>query len=546
MRLVVLAIGLLLAAFPSPATADGPKATADPAKVYGFTTVWPLHLSLSAKEFAALEPAAVGFPGLGGPPRTPNKPADKAADVHKGGSFGIEYPWVRGELSADGKTYPEVGLRYKGGGSYLASIGKLRRNFKVDLDRHRADQRFHGLKTLNLNAGAADPTRVRESLAYAAYRAAGVPAPRTAFAELTLTVPGKHDRVLVGTYTLIEQVDKAFLKERFRDDTGLLMKPEVRFGARAPLTYQGDAWEPYQAALQPKREPTKAEAERVVAFLKLVDRGTDEQFRREIGDYLDVDAFLRFLGVTALVVNLDSFFTGGHNAFLYLRPDTNKVVFIPWDVDLAFGGFFLLGSPDQQADLSLTHPYPGEHKLVDRLMAIPEMQERYRKVVRELTTTAFSKERLLADLEAVEKATREPLAREKKAAEARNEAAGFGFPGFPAGPPPDLRGWVDKRLASATAQLDGKSKGTIPAGFQFGGGGAARPRPGEVLPGPARDALRLTPEQKRKFDELQRDIDRRVDELLTEEQRAQWKRMRESAAKGPQGGQFGPPKKGPG
>ena len=38
-----------------------------------------------------------------------------------------------------------------------------------------------------------DPTRGREALAYAVFRAAGVPAPRTAFAEVTLTVPGKYD-----------------------------------------------------------------------------------------------------------------------------------------------------------------------------------------------------------------------------------------------------------------------------------------------------------------------------------------------------------------
>jgi spore coat protein H len=316
---------------------------------------------------------------------------------------------------------------------------------------------------------------------------------------------------------------------------------------RGPLAYQGDAWEPYQDALKPKREPTRAEADQVIGFIKLVDRGTDEQFRAEIGNYLDVDAFLRFVAVTALTVNLDSFFTGGHNAYVYLRPDTKKFVFIPWDVDLSFGGFFLFGQPDQQADISLTHPYPNENKLVDRLLAVPGMQDRYKAVVKELTTTAFSKEKLSAELAAIEKVTKEPLAREAKAAGARKESTGmpFGFPGAQPGSPPDLRAWVDKRLASANAQLEGKSQGTIPAGFQFGGPpGGARPRPGDVVPGPVRDTLRLTPEQRRKFDELQREVDRRVEDLLTEDQRSQWKRLREAGPKGPPGkGPFG---KGPG
>src|SRR4051812_31745860 len=128
MRSVVLAGLLLVLAHPLSA-AD----KEDPAKVFGFTNVWQLHLNLSAKEFAALEPAGIGFPGFGGPggpPKAPAKPTDR--DVPKGGSFGIEYPWAHAELAAEGKTYKDVGLRYKGGGSYVMSNGKLRRNFKVD------------------------------------------------------------------------------------------------------------------------------------------------------------------------------------------------------------------------------------------------------------------------------------------------------------------------------------------------------------------------------------------------------------------------------
>src|SRR5204862_1195638 len=178
---------------------------------------------------------------------------------------------------------------------------------------------------------------------------------------------------------------------------------------RGPLAYTGDDWGPYKAALGPKREPTQAEARRVVEFVKLIDRAGDEQFRAEIGSYLDVDEFLRFLAVTALLANTDSFFTGGHNAYIYLDPGANKFAFIPWDLDLSFGGFFMFGPPDQQADLSLTHPYPGEHKLVDRLLAVKEIGERYRRVLRELTGTAFAKDRVLKDIEAAERATKELL-----------------------------------------------------------------------------------------------------------------------------------------
>ena len=144
-----------------------------------------------------------------------------------------------------------------------------------------------------------------------------------------------------------------------------------------------------------------------------------------------------------------------------------------------------MGTADQLMDLSLTHPYPGENKLVDRLLAIKDVSEKYQKLLKELSEKVFTKEQLLKEIEAIEKVTKEPLAKEKKAAEARKEApAGFGPPGGAAPQPPDLRTFAEKRTASVAAQLAGKSKGYVPAGFGFGpppgggggpGGGGAEP-----------------------------------------------------------------------
>jgi putative membrane-bound dehydrogenase-like protein len=79
----------------------------------------------------------------------------------------------------------------------------------------------------------------------------------------------------------------------------------------------------------------------------------------------------------------------------------------------------------------------------------------------------FSKERLTKDIEAIEKATKEPLAKEKKAVDARKEKqGGFGPGGGPT--PPSLAVFAEKRTASIADQLAGKSKGYIPAGFGFG------------------------------------------------------------------------------
>ncbi len=220
--------------------------------------------------------------------------------------FGVEFPWVRAQLTQDDHGYGAVGLRYAGNASYMASAGGLKRSFFVDLERFgRPD--FHALSAVHLQSGALDPTKARETLAFALFRDAGVPAPRTVLADVTLTVPGEHSKAYLGLYTLVEAVDRAFLKDRFHTDKGLLLRPQ---GLRG-LDFLGDQWEQYRGRYRPLAEPTPEEAKRLIAFLRLVQRGDDVQFRKEIASYLDVDKVLRFMAVQALIANADGFFTLG-------------------------------------------------------------------------------------------------------------------------------------------------------------------------------------------------------------------------------------------
>ena len=245
-------------------------------------------------------------------------------------------------------------MRYKGNGTILETMRVAKKSIKLDLDRHNSKLEFDGLNTINLHSGVTDPSKARETLGYAAYRAAGVPAPRTGLAEVTLTVPGKYDREYLGLFTIVEPIDKPFLKHHYKSDKGLLMKPE-RVGG---LNYLGEDWERYKTTYQPKRDATPAEQKRVMDFTRFVNQSSDESFAREIGSYIDVDAFLRFMAVTALEANMDSFFTLGHNYCLYLHPDTNKFHFIPWDLDRSFANFGIFGTPEQMLDLSIMKPAP--------------------------------------------------------------------------------------------------------------------------------------------------------------------------------------------
>ncbi len=451
--------GILLAA-QSAGRADDAKAKgkASGAEIFGLTRVAKLHIEIPAEEYEAMQPPAPA--GFGAPPPAPRtkRPGERESVRNL---FGLEFPWARGALIAEGRTYKGVDLRYSGNASYMASAGGLKRSLMVDLDRSEIHE-FRGLHAFGLQSGALDPTKAREALAFALFREAGVPAPRTAMAEVTLTVPGSHDRAYLGLYTLVEPVDRAFLKDHFHTDKGMLLRPQ---GLRG-LDFLGDDWEKYRGPYRPLAEPGPDEARRLIDFVRLVQRGKDEEFRKEIASYLDIDRFLRFMAVQAMIANADGFFTLGYNYSLFLDPETNRFVFIPGDQELSFANFAMMGSADQLMDMSLARPYGAENRLADRLLAIKEIREDHQEILKELATTVFRKDRLLADFAAIEGATKAIVEREVAArAERAEPPVGFGPPGAPTAP--DLRTFAEKRTASIADQIAGKKTGYRPQ-FNFG------------------------------------------------------------------------------
>lgn len=446
----------------------GAKGEETRAGLFGLTRLVGIHLEIPAEEYQAMRPPAPA--GFGAPPRAPQpkKPGGRETERNL---FGLEFAWARGSLTAEGRTYTPVGLRYSGNASYMASAAGLKRPFLVELDRF-GPREFHGLRAIQLQAGPLDPTKAREALAFALFRAAGVPAPRTAMAEVTLTVPGRYDRAYLGLYTLVEPVDRSFLVDRFQTDKGLLLRPQGMRG----LDFLGDDWEKYRGPYRPLGEPTPEQAVRLIGFTRLVQQADDERFRKEIASYLDVDRFLRFMAVQALIANADGFFTLAYNYSLFLDPATNRFVFIPGDQELAFANFLMMGTADQLMNMSVARPYGGENRLADRLLAIKDVRDAYRTIVEDLARNVFRKEPFLADLAAIEAATKPILAREAAARAGRAEPPpGFGPPGAPTAP--DLRTFAEKRSASIADQLAGKADGYRPR-FNFGPpGGGAPPGP---------------------------------------------------------------------
>ncbi len=414
---------------------------------YSSTRVHQIHFDLTQEEWNAMAPVDSKNSQPSG---DSSSSTTVPRPVHRN-----RFPWSVGTISIDGQTFDGAGVRYKGNASFNLMRGSLKRNLKVKLDWTDKKQDVSGIETINFNAGGLDPSKLRDALGYSIFRKAGLPASRTTYAEVALTVPGLYEKVHLGLFTLVEQVNKSFLKSRFGSSKGLLMKPEGVLS----MDYRGEDWAAYESVYRPDDTPTPEQTKRVIEFAKLVNLGSEEEFEASIESYLDTEGFLRFIAVNALIVNLDTLLVMPQNYYLYLEPATNRFVFFPWDLDISFAGWPLGGPAEQQMQLSLRHPHAaGGHKLLDRLLSLPKYKNEYERIMSELVDGVFTETTLLNELNTLETAISGAIQRDKDAIKSRSER---GYPAPRGYRPPSLSTFVQKRHASIHDQQNGESFGYV-------------------------------------------------------------------------------------
>jgi hypothetical protein len=445
----------------APATAPVVHGLPSAKHIFDPTRVHVIHLSLLADGWRMMQPNS------GSPPR-PAKPATTRpatqpthADVerHHPSPRGLAYPYVRAAVEFDGTRLADAGLRFKGNASYAVSASAIRRPMKLEFDRFVEGGKLAGLTTLNLNNAASDPSIARETVTFAIFREMGMPAPRTGYALVYLTVPGQFEHEYLGLYTLIEEVDHHFLKRNFDRSDGLVLKPEGMRG----MAYLGDQWATGYARYNPRSDVDPQRAARVIALAKLINKADDATFAGQIGSYLDVPEFLRYVAVNSAIANLDSFLSTGHNYFLYFDPIDNRGRAIPWDMNLSFGGYSWVGSAEQQQHMSVTHAYADHNRLIERLLAVEAYERRYRADLSELAEGPMSESRM----------RERRLALEPVFAAADRAAQESGRVGSPTTQPsigmrlvaPELWSFVEARTHSIRRQLAGSEKGFLP-GFR--------------------------------------------------------------------------------
>jgi hypothetical protein len=384
----VCLIGLFAASLALLSAGPSARQDATPANVASITaaeffapaTVWTAHLSLSAEDWQAMQPrygsGGGGF-GFGGSRFLGPEGGRNGVAARQG----IEFDYVHATLRLGDWTFRDVAVRYKGNGSYLRAsrAGSDKISLKVDLNKYVKGQKLAGVTTINFQNNITDPGWMNEVLAYRLYRDAGALAPRTTYAQVYLTVEGQDEKRYLGLYSVSENVDDNFAEQRFGTRKGAIFKPSTQ----ELFTDWGPDWAVYNQSYDPKTDLTEAQKARVIALGRLVSRATDAEFAAQIGDYVDLDNFARYLAVLVWIGNPDSLLQNGQNFYTYLHPDTNRMQFVAWDQDFSFGNV------RYNPTWPIYSPWSSNNRFLTRLYGVDAFRALYLARMREFSEHLF-------------------------------------------------------------------------------------------------------------------------------------------------------------
>lgn len=363
-----------------------------------------------------------------------------------------EENYIKANVTINGTTIQNVGIRAKGNSS-LRQVSQDdttdRYSFKIKFDEYVKGQTWNGLDKMVVNNMISDASYMKEYISYDIMSYIGVDAPLFAFANMS--VNGKT----WGLYLAVEDIDSGYLA-RAKNGEGEIYKPnnddnmgaggmgipmgnpsaagdfagmrdrQLPEGMEPPsdtgagtgnansqnantrgaggrgfgrgggmnggtkgvsLVYTDDKVSSYSGIFDhAKTKTTEEDEQRVIEALKNLNAGTD------LEKVVDVDAVLKYFAAHNVVVNMDSYTSNmGHNYYLY--ENNGQLSMLPWDYNMAFGGF-QAGSASDVVNLAIDTPLSGvtmeERPMLSKLLEVPEYKAKYHQYLQEIVDGYFA------------------------------------------------------------------------------------------------------------------------------------------------------------
>lgn len=265
------------------------------------------------------------------------------------------------------ETVRNVGIRSRGTGSRSG----IKPGLRVDFDHFTTSQKFLGFKSFVLRNNTQDSTNMHERLTMLLYRRLGAPASREAHTKLYI-----NERY-AGLFTIVESVDKDSLKRNYGEDSGYLYKYDYPNG-EPPYYFEdrGSNSNRYvPLPFKPETHEDDPKPEFIVQWIQTINQASDALFRSAVGEFLDLQKFIRHVAVEVFVTDYDGFIGnfGVNNFYLYRFDNRKLFTFIPWDKSEAFKGGSAASIWHNINDV----PDAQKNRLMTRVLAYQDLYDFY-------------------------------------------------------------------------------------------------------------------------------------------------------------------------
>ncbi|MBC8235397.1 CotH kinase family protein [bacterium] len=288
---------------------------------------------------------------------------------------------IPADLIVDGKVYPSVGVRFRGGSSMGTPVKKP---FNIAIDYGDGKQRLYGYKTLNLLNCNSDPSFLREVLYYRICRQY-MPAPKANFVKLVIN--GEN----WGIYANVQQFNKDFLRDWFSTKQGIRWKISPGGGGRGggggagSLIWNGSEVANYESAFQLKTKNAPNAFQDLIKLCDTLNNTPDEQLEVALHPIFNIDRALWNIALDNVFLDTEGYSGRGGDYLLY-QDKHGRFHILHHDSNEGFG--VSGGGPStwpRGAGLALS-PVVGEDNemrpVISRLLSIPHLRARYLAHVR--------------------------------------------------------------------------------------------------------------------------------------------------------------------
>ncbi|RYD27625.1 MAG: spore coat protein CotH, partial [Verrucomicrobiaceae bacterium] len=234
---------------------------------------------------------------------------------------------VPATLTVDGKSYPGVGIHFRGMSSYMMVKAGHKRSLNVSLDFTKKKQRLDGYKTLNLLNSSGDGSFLSAVL-YSHIARQYIPAPKANL--MRVVINGEN----WGVYVSQQQFNKDFIQENYRTGKGARWKVRGSPMGRGGLEYSGDDIAEYKKHFEMK-DGDDDDWRALIALCKALNETPADKLEDAVRPMLDIEGTLWFLALDCALINSDGYWIRASDYSLY-RDKEGRFHLIPGDMNEAF------------------------------------------------------------------------------------------------------------------------------------------------------------------------------------------------------------------